>query len=119
MCVTTSTTPVFDPSWLKPGAHVNTVGPRAQGESEVDASIAGRVRVVATDSLRQLRSYATPYFLTGTPWMAAMVELGDIVVGKHTGRHSPDDITLFCTAGLSGTEVAVASEALRRAGHTG
>ena len=46
-----------------------------------------------------------------------MVELGDIVVGKHTGRHSPDDITLFCTAGLSGTEVAVASEALRRAGH--
>jgi ornithine cyclodeaminase len=49
--------------------------------------------------------------------MEAMVELGDIVVGKHTGRHSPEDITLFCTAGLSGTEVAVASEALRRAGH--
>jgi ornithine cyclodeaminase/alanine dehydrogenase-like protein (mu-crystallin family) len=117
ICVTTSTTPVFDPGWLKPGAHVNTVGPRAQGESELDASIAGRVRVVATDSLRQLRSYATPYFLADTPWMEAMVELGDIVVGKQTGRHSPDDITLFCTAGLSGTEVAVASEALRRAGH--
>ena len=44
ICVTKSTTPVFDPSWLKPGAHVNTVGPRAQGESELDASIAGRVR---------------------------------------------------------------------------
>jgi ornithine cyclodeaminase/alanine dehydrogenase-like protein (mu-crystallin family) len=39
------------------------------------------------------------------------------VVGKHTGRYSPDDRTPFCTAGLSGTEVAVASEALRRAGH--
>jgi ornithine cyclodeaminase len=50
--------------------------------------------------------------------METMVELGDIVVGKHTGRHSPDDITLFCTAGLSGTEVAVASEALRRASHS-
>jgi ornithine cyclodeaminase len=116
MCATKSTTPVFDPSWLKPGAHVNTVGPRAQGESELDASIAGRVRVVATDSLRQLRSYAQPYFLAATPWMEAMLELGDIVVGKYTGRQSPDDITLFCTAGLSGTEVAVASEALRRAG---
>src|SRR5262249_46810777 len=34
MCATTSTAPVFDPSWLKPGAHVNTVGPRAQGASE-------------------------------------------------------------------------------------
>ena len=39
----------------------------AQGESELDASIAARVRVVATDSLRQLRSYATPYFLADTP----------------------------------------------------
>jgi ornithine cyclodeaminase len=116
ICATKSTTPVFDPSWLKPGAHVNTVGPRSQGESELDASIAGRVRVVATDSLRQLRSYANPYFLADTPWMDTMVELGDIVVGKQTGRQSPEDITLFCTAGLSGTEVAIASEALRRAG---
>jgi ornithine cyclodeaminase/alanine dehydrogenase-like protein (mu-crystallin family) len=117
MCVTTSTTPVFDPSWLKPGAHVNTVGPRAQGASEVDARIAGRVQLVATDSRRQLRSSATPSFLAETPWMEAMVELGEIVVGRHTGRHSPEDMTLVCTAGLSGTEVAVASEALRRAGH--
>jgi ornithine cyclodeaminase/alanine dehydrogenase-like protein (mu-crystallin family) len=115
MCATKSTTPVFDPSWLKPGAHINTVGPRAHGESELDASIAGRVQVVATDSRRQLRSYATPYCLADTPWMETMVELGDIVVGKHTGRQSPEDIPLFCTAGLSGTEVAVASEALRRA----
>jgi len=46
-----------------------------------------------------------------------MVDLGDMVVGKQMGRQSPDDMTLFCTAGLSGTEVAVASEALRRAGH--
>ena len=117
MCATTSTTPVFDPRWLKPGAHVNTVGPRAQGANELDASIAASVRGVATDSLRQLRSYAAPYVLADTPWMEAMVELGDMVVGKHTGRHCPEDMTLFCTAGLSGTEVAVASEALRRAGH--
>jgi ornithine cyclodeaminase/alanine dehydrogenase-like protein (mu-crystallin family) len=49
--------------------------------------------------------------------MEAMAELSDMVVGQRPGRHSPDDITLFGTAGLSGTEVAVASEALRRAGH--
>jgi len=117
MCVTTSPTPVFDPRWLTPGAHVNTVGPRAPGASEVDASIAGRVRVVATDSRRQLRHDAQPYCLADTPWMEAMVALGAMVVGQHTGRQSPDDLTLFGTAGLSGTEVAVASEARRRAGH--
>lgn len=117
MCVTTSPTPVFDPRWLTPGAHVNTAGPRAPGASAWDASIAGSVRVVATDSRRQLRSAAQPYVLAETPWMEAMVELGDMVVGQQPGRHSPDDMTLFCTAGLAGTEVAVASEALRRAGH--
>ena len=57
-----------------------------------------------------------PPCAANTPWMEAMVELGDMVVGKHPGRHSPEDITLFCMAGLSGTEVAVASEALRQAG---
>jgi hypothetical protein len=74
---------------------------------------------LATDGIiRWVRVHdPKPYFLADTPWMEAMVELGDIVVGKHTGRQSPDDMTLFCTAGLSGTEVAVASEALRRAGH--
>ena len=116
MCVTKSTTPVFDPSWLKPGAHVNTVGPRAQGESEwtpASRESPGRRHRLATPT----QELCQPYFLADTPWMEAMVELGDIVVGKHTGRQSPDDITLFCTAGLSGTEVAVASEALRRAGH--
>jgi len=83
----------------------------------LDVRIAWRARVVATDSRRQLRNYATPYFLADTPCMEAMVELGDIVVGKHTERQSPDDMTLFCSASLSGIEVAVASEALRRAGH--
>lgn len=116
ICVTISDTPVFDPGWLQPGAHVNTVGRKAKGESELDPGIAALVKVVATDSLSQVRTYEKPYFLADTPCMDAMVELGDIVVGRQTGRQSPDDITLFCMAGLSGTEVAVASEALRRAG---
>jgi ornithine cyclodeaminase len=116
ICVTKSTTPVCAPRWLTPGAHVNTVGPRAPGASAVDARIAGSVRVVATDSLRPLRSAATPSVLAEPPWREALVALGAMVVGQHTGRQSPADMPLCCTAGLSGTEVAVASAARRRAG---
>jgi alanine dehydrogenase len=116
-CATTSPTPVCDPRWRKAGAHVNTVGPRARGASEGDARIAGSVRVVATDALRPLRGDATPSVLAETPWMEAVVELGEMAVGQHPGRHSPDDLPLFCTAGLAGTAVAGAGEALRRAGH--
>ena len=71
-------------------------GAPSQGESELDASIAERVRVVATDSRRQLRSYTQPYFLADTPWMEGMVELGVMVVGKQTAATPP--MTLPCSA---------------------
>lgn len=38
-----------------------------------------------------------------------MVELSDIVAGRVPGRVSADQMTLFCSVGLAGTEVAVAS----------
>ena len=47
--------------------------------------------------------------------MDGMVELGNIVLSKQSGRQSPARMTLFRTAGLSGADVAGASEALRRA----
>ena len=52
----------------------------------------------------------------GTPFKEAMIELGDIVAGKKKGRYSHDDITLFCSIGLGGSDVAVANEALLLAG---
>ena len=116
ICVTASTTPVFDPSWLKPGAHVNTVGPRAQGKSELDPSIAGESG--SSPPTRSANSGVMPPRISWPippgwrPWLN-----WGIWWWEAHGRQSPDDMTLFCTAGLSGTEVAVASEALRRAGH--
>jgi len=41
-----------------------------------------------------------------------MRELADIVVQAIPGRTSPDDTTLFCSVGLAGTEVILASAIL-------
>jgi ornithine cyclodeaminase/alanine dehydrogenase-like protein (mu-crystallin family) len=46
-----------------------------------------------------------------------MVELGDMVVGKHTGRHSPDDITLFCTANKTGNALSRLDHMAREGGN--
>lgn len=35
ICSTTSTKPIFDPIWLKPGAHITTIGPRFVQDHEL------------------------------------------------------------------------------------
>ncbi|MBP2445284.1 ornithine cyclodeaminase/alanine dehydrogenase-like protein (mu-crystallin family) [Rhizobium leguminosarum] len=45
-----------------------------------------------------------------------MVDLADIIAGKAAGRGSLGETTLFCSVGLAGTEVVVASAILDRLG---
>jgi len=115
ICATTSTTPVLDADWVKPGTHVNTIGPKFQGKSEIPYELAQKSQVIATDSFQQVDGYSEPFFLLGTPERKRMIELSEIVAGKQKGRSSNNDVTLFCSVGLAGTEVVVASEALRAA----
>ena len=44
--------------------------------------------------------------------MAKMQSLPDIIAGNHPGRENDDDITVFISMGLAGTEVALAAEHL-------
>jgi alanine dehydrogenase len=44
-----------------------------------------------------------------------IAELSDIATGKVPGRRLANDVTLFFSVGLAGTEVVVAGEVLRRA----
>lgn len=109
---TTSPTPVFEAGWLRPGTHVNTIGPKFEDMHELSPEVARRSAVVATDSLEQVEAYPRPFFLAGTPDRERMVELGQIVAGGQPGRTLPDDLTLFCSVGLAGTEVVLADAAL-------
>ena len=77
--------------------------------------IAGKSSLIATDSIEQLSTYTPPHFLTNTPYVNSINELSDIVSGKTPGRKSMNDVTLFCSVGLSGTEVVVAHEIMKLA----
>jgi alanine dehydrogenase len=109
-CATTSSSPVFEADWLAPGAHVCTLGPKYEGVHELPRAVAERASVVATDSLAQVEGYADyrdPYFLpTG-----GMVELGALLDAGVPER-GPEDLTLFCSVGLAGTEVVLADALL-------
>lgn len=114
LCATKSPSPVIQSTWLKSGTHINTVGPKYLDAHEMDIEVAEKSTLIVTDSMAQVEGFGSTFFLENTPHLSRMVELSDLVVGKHSGRTSPDDITLFCSVGLAGTEVVVANEALHR-----
>jgi len=115
ICATTSTTPMLNADWVKPGTHVNTIGPKFKEKSEIPYELAQKSQVIVTDSFQQVDGYSEPFFLLNTPERKRMIELSEIVAGKQKGRNSNNDVTLFCSVGLAGTEVVIANEALKTA----
>jgi ornithine cyclodeaminase len=111
ICATDSASPVIKAGWVRAGTHVTTVGPKSRDAHELPPELGQRATLVTTDSLAQLRAYGS-FFMSDT---AGIVGLEEVVVGRVIGRRSPDDVTLYCSVGLAGTEVVLANELLRRA----
>jgi ornithine cyclodeaminase len=105
LLATSSPTPVIAASDVSPGTHVTTVGPKQRGRAEFDTDLAARAAVIVTDSPAQVASYQPPMLLAGTAGADRMVALGAVIAGDAAGRRSPDEVTLFCSVGLAGTEV--------------
>jgi alanine dehydrogenase len=106
LCATNSRRPVLESGWLRPGTHINAIGPKFRAAHELPPDIVDVSAVIATDSLAQVNGFAQPFFLPDT---SGMVELDQIVAGHVKGRSGPGDITLFCSVGLAGTEVVLAN----------
>jgi alanine dehydrogenase len=115
ICATTSREPVIEAAWLKNGAHVSTVGPKLTDGHELPLEVAERASVIATDSIAQVEAMGGRYFLMPTPMGRRMTDLARVVSGEVAPRRGPDELTLFCSVGLAGTEVLIAAEVLARA----
>ena len=114
-----STTPVLENGWIKPGAHVISVGATRPNHREMDPALVARGRLFV-DSRE-----------------AALVEAGDIVMGiedglftadhiageigqllgarRVAGRTSDTQITIFKSLGMAVEDVTAADLAYRRA----
>ena len=115
--VTSSPTPVIENGWVKPGAHVISVGACRPTQREMDPALVARAKLFV-DSRK-----------------AALVESGDVVLGIQEGRFGPDHIvaevgelingatgrtsdtqvTIFKSLGLAVEDVTAAALAYQRA----
>jgi ornithine cyclodeaminase/alanine dehydrogenase-like protein (mu-crystallin family) len=110
---TSSKTPVLETKWLSPGTHVNALGPKMLNEHELPTDIAERVTLLATDSIEQANGYHQPHFLAASAVWNRLQDLATLVAAR-TSPRSGDDITLFSSCGLAGTEVLAAAHLLER-----
>lgn len=108
---TDSVVPVLQADWIAPGTHVSTLGAKGVAAHEVPPALLERADVVLTDSVAQIKD--SPELLPCSP--DRLVELGAVLAGAAAGRTAPEQITVFLSVGLAGTEVAVAA-ALRSEG---
>ncbi|WP_436346142.1 ornithine cyclodeaminase family protein [Natronorubrum sp. FCH18a] len=111
ICATDSEEPVFDPDWLESGTHVTTIGPKFRDAHELPLEVVERADVIGTDSFPQVDAYDRP-FLVAEDDRGRMVELAAVLEDADRGRTSDDELTLFCSVGLAGTEVVLGKRLL-------
>jgi ornithine cyclodeaminase len=97
---TSASEPVMSAAWLSPGTALTTVGPKQVGRAEFGPDLPARADLVVTDSVAQLGGYDPPALLAGTDTVA----LGAVLAGDHPGRTSDEQVTLYASVGLAGTE---------------
>jgi ornithine cyclodeaminase len=114
---TDSATPVLLDADVAPGTHVNAVGAYRPSMRELPGELVERARVVVDQvaaALDEAGDVLIP-LREGRIVQEALVELGDVVLGRRPGRRSPAEITVFKSVGGAAQDLAVAALALERA----
>src|SRR5262249_30168721 len=121
-CATTSRSPVFSASAIRPGAHINAVGAFTPEMQEIPSEIVVKA-VVVVDQVEACLSEAGDLI---KPLKSGLIdkshfsrELGQIVAGEVTGRTDDKQITFFKSVGNAVQDVVVARRAFDRATEMG
>ena len=101
--VTPARAPIVKNEWISEGMHIAAVGADKSGDQELEGTILKRARIFV-DDIRQCRTDGE----INVPLSQGLLnesdiagEIGEVIVGKKTGRTSDKDITLFDSTGIA------------------
>jgi ornithine cyclodeaminase/alanine dehydrogenase-like protein (mu-crystallin family) len=119
---TSSREPVLNGHWIAEGTHINAIGSNFLGKAEMDAVAVRRCDSIVVDSKEQARIEAGDFVQAleeGSIHWADIHDLGQVIVGRYTGRAHAQDVTLFKSLGIAIEDVAVAAKVYLKAQETG
>ena len=114
--ITSSFAAILKAAQIRPGTHLACMGTDTKGKQEVEAELVAAATAF-TDEVAQSVSigecqHAIAARLIGE---SAITPIGDVINGKHPGRTSDDEITLFDGTGVGLQDLAVADVAVQNA----
>jgi ornithine cyclodeaminase/alanine dehydrogenase-like protein (mu-crystallin family) len=123
VCATTSSEPILQRAWLCDGAHVNAIGASSPSSRELDVDTVAAAELFC-DSRESLFHEALEFRLAIEQGAIAgpdhvRAELGEVLAGRHPGRRSADELTVFRSLGVGVEDLAAGRLAVRRARERG
>jgi ornithine cyclodeaminase len=106
LVATWARTPFLGADLVQPGMHVTTLGADEPGKAEVTAEVVRGAVFVCDDRELAVRMGA----VGGVGLDAAVIdaELGEVLAGRHPGRTSPHDVTVYGGVGLAFQDLVAA-----------
>jgi alanine dehydrogenase len=118
IAASSSKQPIVRGEWLSSGAHINGIGSHTTDARELD-EVAVKISKVVVDSIEAAMREAGDLLMPMADGVIGkehvFAELGDLVIGKKSGRERDDEITLFKSQGLAIEDVSTAKLVYERA----
>jgi ornithine cyclodeaminase len=119
VCTTTaSREPVLMGDWVSEGTHINAVGASAANARELDSSAVARASFFV-DRRESALNESGDFLMAKADGLFGdehiLAEIGEVLIGQHTGRIQRDEITLFKSLGLAVEDLAAAHHIYQRA----
>jgi alanine dehydrogenase len=118
--ITSSFAPSLLRAHVRPGTHLACMGTDTKGKQEVEASLVAAATVF-TDERAQSVAIGEAQHAVADGLIAgdSIVEIGEVLTGRHPGRSSAEEITLFDGTGVGLQDLAVAAKAVALAREAG
>ncbi len=119
VCTCTSARePILQREWLQAGTHVNAVGSSVPTVRELDSETMAASSLFV-DRRESAVNEAGDLLLARLDGGHIRAELGEVLIGAHTGRESGDELTVFKSLGLAVEDLAAAELIVRKAREQG
>lgn len=115
---TTSSKPVFDDRYIKTGTHISAVGSYTSEMQEVPAETIRRAKVVVDSyfaAMEEAGDLIQPIKAGLFDESHIYAELGEIILGRKSGRETDNEITYFKSVGVAVQDAMAAQVALTNA----
>lgn len=114
--ITAAHEPLMMKAWIKPGTHIACMGTDTKGKQEVDPALIAAATLFTDEIAQSVTIGETQHAIAaGLIREDALTPIGDVINGKHPGRTSDEEITLFDGTGVGLQDLAVAAAAVKLA----